>query len=354
MKHPRPPHRSASESRGVVFRWDLDKTYLQSQFESFRELVKIPFERPEDKVSLPGVTPLIRALKRVATEQGREARIFFLSASPPQIGRAIEDKLVLDGVEYDGITFKNQLRNLRRGRFRNLREQVGYKLTELLRARHGFSPEVTEVLFGDDWESDPIIYALYGDLLAGRVDPIRLREILTPAGVDPELVSEAADLLQGLPPADPVERIFIHLERRTPPGTFEAFGGRVVPTFNYFQTACCLFEHGHLDLGAVAEVARTLQQDHALTPTGLGNSLADLRRRHALGDDSARTIASQLDAEKLLPSTSAQPSDSVSWWKRWRPRRRSSPSRPPAAEAAPIDYPSLLRHWRHRDGAPHG
>ena len=61
-------------------------------------------------------------------------RIYFVSASPPQIGQAIKEKLALDGIEYDGIVFKDQLQHLVRGKFRHLREQVGYKLTELLKA----------------------------------------------------------------------------------------------------------------------------------------------------------------------------------------------------------------------------
>ena len=34
----------------VVYRWDLDKTYLKSEFDSIRELVKIPFEKAKDKL----------------------------------------------------------------------------------------------------------------------------------------------------------------------------------------------------------------------------------------------------------------------------------------------------------------
>jgi phosphatidate phosphatase APP1 len=149
--------RSAEPLAPVIFRWDLDKTYLKSEFDSLRELVRIPFEKPEDKVAVPGVVPLIRGLREVATQRGRESRIYFMSASPPQIAKAIKEKLALDGIEYDGIVFKNQLQHLVRGKFRNLREHVGYKLTELLKSRRAMPPASREVLFGDDWESDPII-----------------------------------------------------------------------------------------------------------------------------------------------------------------------------------------------------
>ena len=77
----------------------------------------------------------MRGLRETALSRGRSVRVYFLSASPPQIGRAIRRKLELDGIVYDGIVFKNQLQRLMRGKFRHLREQVGYKLTELLKAR---------------------------------------------------------------------------------------------------------------------------------------------------------------------------------------------------------------------------
>ena len=52
-----------------VFRWDLDKTYLKSDFESLRKMMRVPFERAEDKIDEPGVVALIRALKTSAREQ---------------------------------------------------------------------------------------------------------------------------------------------------------------------------------------------------------------------------------------------------------------------------------------------
>ena len=64
------------------------------------------------------------------------------------------------GVPYDGIVFKDQLQLLRRGKFRNLREHVGFKLAELFRGRAERAAGTRELLFGDDWESDPLTYSL--------------------------------------------------------------------------------------------------------------------------------------------------------------------------------------------------
>ena len=224
----------------LLCRWDLDKTYLRSEFDTLRTLVRTAFERPEDKVDLPGVAEVIKAIKAAGARRGRPTLVYFLSASPPQIGKAIRDKLALDGVPYDGIVFKNQLEHLKRGKLRYLREHVGFKLLELLRGRLAAPVETRELLFGDDWESDSLGYSLYADLLADRLPRERLLPVLHRIRVDPLLVEQIAALAAHVKGLGGVERIFINLERRTPPAIFRLFGPRVVPTFNYFQTAAVL------------------------------------------------------------------------------------------------------------------
>jgi hypothetical protein len=325
----------------VVFYWDLDKTYLKSEFETLRELVRIPFEKPEHKVAVPGVASLIRGLRDVASQAGREIRITFISASPPQIAKAIKEKLALDGIAYDGIVFKDQLQHLVRGKFRNLREQVGFKLTELLKSRPAM-PDAREVLFGDDWESDPIIYSLYADTVAGRLAPAELDDILAAIGVDPLLIAEAKQLAAAVTPADAVARIYINLERRTPPSTFHRFGPRLVPTFNYLQTAACLFQDGHLTLPAVAAVARSLIDASGYTPERLANSLADIERRGHLHPPSAIAVRAYLAAQAALPPRARR---RRSPWQRFKQWLTSTPARPPAGDVL-IDYRAVIGEWR--------
>ena len=328
----------------LILRWDLDKTYLKSEFDSLRELMRVPFEKAQDKVAVPGVVPLIRGLRATSTEAGRDVRIYFISASPPQIAKAIKQKLALDGIEYDGIVFKNQLQHLVRGRFRNLREQVGFKLTELLKSRSGMPPTSREVLFGDDWESDPIIYSLYADILAGRIATDELGDVLRTIGVDPRLIAEAQERAAAAARGEVVDKIYINLERRTPPTTFHCFAPRLVPTFNYFQTAACLFQDRYLTLGAVAQVAGTLMQSAGYTAGAVANSLDDISRRGHL--DAANTIALReyLRAHGLLPQIGRH-SWRARWWQRlrrqWRRRPLSLPPQPGA-----IDYHSLVTQWR--------
>jgi hypothetical protein len=330
------PARLAAPIR-LVYRWDLDKTYLLSEFESLREMVRLPFEKPEDKVAAPGVAALIRGLRESALSRGRSVRVYFLSASPPQIGRAIRRKLELDGIVYDGIVFKDQLQRLFRGKFRHLREQVGYKLTELLKARSVEPAATREYLFGDDWESDPLIYSLFADITAGHVSAGDLAELLRSVRVDPPLIEEACQLAIALPKVEAVARIFINLERPTPPAALRLYGPRLVPTFNYFQTAACLFQDDALSVDGVARVARALVEESTYAPWQLENSLADVLRRGHLSAAAAATLRVALGSAGLLP---APPRSLVArLGAAWR---RERGPRPLAADSPRVDYRAIV------------
>ena len=145
-----------------TFRWDLDKTYLRTEFDSLKDLAKSAIETAADKQAFPGATALLRALRQDGN------RICIVSGSPTQMRQVLAAKLALDGVEYDEFVLKNNLKNILRGRFRALRAQIPYKLPAMLASRINV-PAPHETLFGDDAEADAIIYCLYADLLNGRV-----------------------------------------------------------------------------------------------------------------------------------------------------------------------------------------
>src|SRR5205085_2635017 len=127
-----------------------------------------------DKRAVPGAPALLRALRAAG---GTAHRICIISGSPEQMRRVLEAKLALDGVEYDEFVLKPNLQNLLRARFRALRAQIPYKLPALLASRARVSAP-HETLFGDDAESDAIVYSLYADVIAGRVPPDELSRVL--------------------------------------------------------------------------------------------------------------------------------------------------------------------------------
>jgi hypothetical protein len=267
----------------VTTRWDLDKTYLRTRFDTLRELLSTAFERPDEKRAVPGAAAVLRELS------GRGSRICILSGSPRQMRRTISAKLALDGVRYDELTLKPNLSNLARFRFRALRDQLGYKLPELLdsrareaRASRGASPR--EILVGDDSESDAFVYSLYADVCSGAVAQSELERILDAGGAYSEAKRRCRKALLGIPRAAVVDRILIHLDGQTPPSRFRQYGSRLIPFYNYFQAACLLLERRVLSPEAVLRIAAEFMASHGFSPDSIARSYLDLSRRgHATG-----------------------------------------------------------------------
>jgi hypothetical protein len=265
-----------------VTRWDLDKTYLRTDFDTLPDLVRTAFERPDQKRAVPGATALLAALGQTG------ARIHILSGSPRQMRRRLEDKLRLDRVRWDELTLKPNLSNFLRLRLRALRDQLGYKLPALLTARvrdqgtDGSGP--SEVLVGDDAEADAFVYSLYADICEGAVEAPELRKILDAGHVYADQRAVCLTAFERIVRGPSVERILIHLDRQSPPSNFDAFRPRVVPFFNYLQAAFVLAEDGRLGGSAVLDVASVMMVRYGFDAEALGRSYLDLlRRRHARG-----------------------------------------------------------------------
>ena len=263
---PRPPRR--------IYRWDLDKTYLRTEFDTWRQLVRTAFQKAHEKVAVPGAPALIRELRAAG-----DCQVFIVSGSPKQMRSVLEEKLKLDGVVWDELILKDNIKNLLRGRFRALRGQVGYKLPILLENRARCPAEAEEICFGDDAEADAFIYSLFGDMVARRVDEPLVRKVLELAQVYPDDVERVLRAWHDIPVADPVRRIFIRLDKLTPPANFARYGPRVVPVFNYFQAALVLMADGLLTAPQVVKVAVEMVQTSGYNLLTLSNSFQDLLRR---------------------------------------------------------------------------
>ncbi len=264
-----------------VFRWDLDKTYLDTDFHSVRSLIRTALEPASRKRTIPGAAALMRALTRVTPD----SRVHIVSGSPTQMRPVLEEKLALDGVRFDELVLKDNLGNLRRGRLRAVRGQLGYKVPNLLQQRRGLGPGVRETLFGDDAEVDAVAYALYADAIAGRATEDDVARVLEAGGAYADSIRAARDALRQVARADAVEDIFIHLDRNTPPTAFSRLGPRVIPVFSWFQAAVLLWLRGRLDAEAVAEVARAAADEASLDERALAGLVQDLVRRGWLNVD---------------------------------------------------------------------
>ncbi len=336
-----------------TFRWDLDKTYLRTEFDSIVDLAKSAIETAADKQAYPGATALLRALK----QEGH--RICIVSGSPTQMRTTLTAKLALDGIAYDEFVLKNNLKNILKGRFRALRAQIPYKLPAMLRSRIGAAAE-RETLFGDDAEADAIIYCLYADLVAGTVGVSDLERVLVASRAYEDDTARILDLARDVPKGPAVQRMFIHLDRRSPPLGFRRFGPRLVPVFNYFQAAMVLYEDKVLSARQVVFVALEMLDSGQYELGHLATSVQDIIRRGRV----SRETALQLTAEAAEAAKSGAlsgredlpPFESIAESFRARVRELGTTSTPPVELAEPLDYVRLVdeEHENRRVRRKHG
>ncbi len=283
---PVPPH---------IARWDLDKTYLRTEFDTMKDLIRTAFERADEKRTNPGASTLLREMGAAGVA------VHILSGSPEQMRSRLEDKLRLDGITWESFVLKPNLKNMLRLRFRALRDQLGYKLPALLASNAGAPPElaaagVRETLFGDDAEADAFVYCLYGDVVAGRVTPAELARVCSGGRVYEDVAEQIAEYAEAIPKREVVERVLIHLEGQSPPGDFDVYGRRVVPFYNYLQAALVVFEDGRVPAESVLRVAVELVVQHRFDGEGLAKSYAELARRGHLRGERVAELAAAVDA----------------------------------------------------------
>jgi hypothetical protein len=322
-----------------TFRWDLDKTYLRTEFDSLRDLARSAIETASDKQAFPGATALLRALNQDGN------RICIVSGSPTQMRQVLAAKLALDGIEYDEFVLKNNLKNILRGRFRALRAQIPYKLPAMLQSRLGATAP-SETLFGDDAEADAIIYCLYADVISGRVPLSDLERVLVASRAYDDDTNRILDLARRVPKHDAVQRMFIHLDRRSPPLGFRRFGPRLVPVFNYFQAALVLYEDKVLSARQVIFVALEMLDSRQYELGHLATSVQDVIRRGRITRETALQLSAEAgEAAKsgaLSGRADLPPFENIS--EAFRERVRELGTTPVAGvdDAEPLDYVRLV------------
>jgi hypothetical protein len=297
------------QSAAEVFVWDLDKTYLDTSIDSLAGLLSAALERGFNKKNVPGTSKLLQALNKDWTQKRGLHRLplYFISASPPQMEERIAEKFSVDQIRPFGCFYKDNLRNLTPSRFWRLTKQVGYKVQALLQLRLKLRADVKQIFWGDDSESDAIIYNLYSDICSRRAGPQDLRAVLKHFFVTNEQIDTILNLQSQIPENDPVEKIYINLAVDTDPDYYLKFGRRTLPTYNTFQVACDLFQNERLSLDGVFLIAQDMVFNYDFTPEELTRSFDDLIRRHVLGQTGANALAAFF-SEKHLFDRDYQPS----------------------------------------------
>ena len=279
----------------VVYTFDLDKTYLATEFETLSGLVRIPFEGPEDKRNIPGAAALVRELRRGTNENYRNP-LYFISGSPRQLENVIKEKFRLDGVTFDGILFKDFTSAIKKLKFKQIINKIGFKLSALLYGRSVFPHRADEILFGDDSEYDATIYSVYSDIISGKLEYYELQSILKTWKVDLEerrTIEKNYDLLQKSKwePRDAVRRIFINLETGSSPNDYHTLTDKVIPTNNYFQAAVILYYDNEITKPGLFRVISELIRVYNFQIIHFLETTEDLLRRQLIDRKQAKKLA---------------------------------------------------------------
>ncbi len=315
-----------------IYRWDLDKTYLATDFESVRGLLRAAREAPEDKRNVPGSAELLRALC-----QRPSNRVVILSGSPTQMREVLVEKLRLDGVHFDELHLKDSLGHLKQGRFRAIKGQFGYKLPALLRGRIGLGGAATETLFGDDAEVDAIVYSVFADAVAGRLSGLEVSRVMEAAGAYPDHIQNALDALDSIGSVEAVERIFIRLEKAIPPQLFEPLGTRVIPVYRWFQAALVLHGAGRIQARVVGEVAQAIRASHEAGDLVLANHFQDILRRGHVDPSSLEQLFDEVGDQESTAGVFASCQRRLGWLASTTFRAPKPPKR--------VDYLKLLEEF---------
>lgn len=288
--------KEAAKNSKYVFIWDLDKTYLDTHFESFSGLIRVIFEKAFQKRNVPGTTVLVRALFK----SDKKLPIYFISASPPQMQEKVKEKLDLDGITPYGFFSKDNLKNLKPARWSRLTNHIGFKLQALMEIRLLLSEDCQMVCWGDDSESDANIYSLFSDICSHRLTDREviclLTEFKTPAD-QIDLILELRDQREDF---DPLKRVFINLAVDTDPEYYRRYGRRLMAVDNSFEVALDLFQRGFIDLESVLEICEDLRKNYGFKTFKLEKSYRVLCSRKRIADITDDILQPALKAKGFL------------------------------------------------------
>lgn len=259
---------------------DIDKTYLETQFESLLKMARVALESAEAKITVAGAADVLMALRWGANKDdtaqaGLPRPIHFVSSSPPQLRPVLEEKLCIDGLDWTSDTFKNQAYNVIKGRVDQLKQHVGYKSAAILRLIQSAGDGVRYILFGDNAESDAFIYLGVTLRLLNRLSPEGYASYLVAAGLEPRVAKDVAMAFKDLPSAS-IDAIYI----RNAPGyhfiEMPDLTKGVTLFDDYFQLTTMLCLMDLIPPDCLADLTRTFHNRNGFSRKRLSEHLAVL------------------------------------------------------------------------------
>lgn len=279
-----------------LFRWDIDKTYLDTEFESFSGLVRTATEKASDKKAIAGAIRLVKTLNQV-----EESSLVFISGSPRQMEKVLRQKFALDGIIVDEIVLKDSLGAIKKGCLRDIKQQVGYKLPALVESKLRFPEYKEEYLFGDNVEEDALIYICYSLILSQNISHFQLKKVMKKFGAYNRSFERLTNYIQRLHYSSKVKRIFIRLVDHHLGEKLSRLSPLISPIHDWFQAAVILWEDGVL----TDQQCKDLWNDPRFHSEQQANLIQDLQIRGLIKIESAQKLLQWFGIEReWIPSSS--------------------------------------------------
>ena len=250
---------------------DIDKTYLETTYDSLRSMAKIALEDASDKKTVEGAREFLRALKWHSpfVHQGCSPPLHFVSSSPPQLRGVLEHKIGKDLLVCASNSFKDQFYNLKKGKLSLLKRQISYKLASLLSLISTFQNTEKLLLIGDNAESDPLVYAWIQKILYSSLSDSERLACLEALEVPREV---AQSILEAMPQQRKNITVQVAIRRvKSRPNTVEtqAPGTSIHWFSHYTELALICYELGWLSASGWNAFAREYYQSSDVDPTRL-------------------------------------------------------------------------------------
>ncbi len=258
---------------------DIDKTYLETNFESIAKMAKIALESSEDKITVQGAQVLLNWLRWGEPDDlegfslDQIVPLHFVSSSPPQLRRTLEEKLMFDGLLWSSDTFKDQAYNIFKGKFKLLKHQVAYKVAAILNLVARMKDDCHILFIGDNAESDPMIYQSISMLLTGLVTESEFVGLLSCLGVKAHQTRDILDRIGDVPRNVKVSILIRRLESY--PHRPSPIGGQVTIYYfdHYLELAVHLLAQNLLDPRRPFKLMREFHNRAGFSLRAIGSAL---------------------------------------------------------------------------------
>lgn len=270
-----------TSSRQIIC--DIDKTYLETEFESWLKMARIVFEDAGDKVTVRGASEVLIAARWAEVERhfaqhgtfSAPRALHFVSSSPPQLRPVLEAKLLQDGLDWNSDTFKDQSYNLKMRRVDLLRHHVGYKSLAILKILKNAPEGARFYCLGDNAETDGYIYLGLKLLTEGRLSPTGYGKYLSLSGVDTDAVAEILTQLDLKPVC--IERIMIRQVSGYPTISMPPLTAPICFFGHFFQVACAFVLDGLIPQESFRYLAQRFHNMHGVPLSEIKAGLSFLK-----------------------------------------------------------------------------